>query len=53
MVVNQVRMEDEDSLDLIFWLSKDASEDFKKCLDCAKITSLGLMDLFRRRWKKW
>jgi len=26
MVVNQVRMEDEDSLDLMFWMSKDASE---------------------------
>ena len=26
MVVNQVRMEDEDSLDLLFWMSKDASE---------------------------
>lgn len=30
MVVNQVRMEDEDSLDLIFWLSKDASERLKE-----------------------
>ena len=26
MVVNQVRMEDEDSLDLMFWMSKNASE---------------------------
>ncbi|WP_211480904.1 hypothetical protein [Arcticibacter eurypsychrophilus] len=26
MVVNQVKMEDEDSLDVLFWLSKSASE---------------------------
>lgn len=26
MVVNQVKMEDEDSLDVLFWLSKTASE---------------------------
>ncbi|WP_211480932.1 hypothetical protein [Arcticibacter eurypsychrophilus] len=26
MVVNQVKMEDEDSLDVLFWLSKSAAE---------------------------
>ena len=26
MVVNQVRMEDEDSLDVLFWLSKTVAE---------------------------
>lgn len=26
MVVNQVKIEDEDSLDVLFWLSKTASE---------------------------
>jgi hypothetical protein len=26
MVVNQVRMEDEDHLDVLFWLSREASE---------------------------
>ena len=26
MVVNQVKMEDEDQLDVLFWLSKSASE---------------------------
>lgn len=26
MIVNQVKMEDEDSLDVLFWLSKSAAE---------------------------
>ena len=30
MVVNHVRMDDEDALDLLFWQSKDAAERLKE-----------------------
>lgn len=49
MVVNRVKMEDEDSLDVVFWLNQPISERIKTVTSLRRHYSLGLMAHFLKR----
>ncbi|TCO31074.1 hypothetical protein EV200_101521 [Pedobacter psychrotolerans] len=43
MVVNRVKMEDEDELDVLFWLNQPVLARLETVVSLRKITSHGLM----------
>lgn len=52
MVVNQVKMEDEDNLDVLFWLNRTASERLSDLAVYEEIISPGQMAFFLKKLRK-
>jgi len=52
LVVNQVKMEDEDSLDILFWLNKTASERLEEVSRLRKSYYLWSTGIFPERIEK-